>query len=309
MTPVCAHALSVDLEDWFHASNMASAVPRQRWEEVPSRLEIGTRRLPSLFTESGARGTFFALGWVVERFPALIAEILAAGHHVESHGYDHRLVFTLTPEELRLDLRRSLDAIEEATGRRPSGFRAPSFSIDARCPWAFDVLAEEGVEYDSSVYPVHHPRYGWPRFPRHPCLARTAGGSRIREFPLTTLRLPGLNLGVAGGAYLRLLPLKLLLHAFGRRAARDRPGILYVHPWEVDPEPPRIFVGHWGGLTHYANLGSTERKLKSLLDAFEWRPVAEVLDALGPELQSADVAPACRRRQEVAFASGQERRP
>ncbi len=289
MTPVKAatHALSVDLEDWFHASNLARAVPRDRWQEMPSRIEIGTRRLLSLFAEHGARGTFFALGWVVERFPELIAEILAAGHHVESHGYDHRLVFNLGREELRQDLRLSLDVIERATGRRPTGFRAPSFSIDPRCPWAFDVLAEEGVEYDSSVYPVHHPRYGWPGFSRHPCLAPTMGGGRIKEFPLSTLRLPGWDLGVAGGAYLRLLPLALVKYAFGRAAGRGWPGILYIHPWEVDPDPPRVFVGNWGGLTHYANLAATERKLAALLSAFDWAPVAEVLEAQGSRLPRA----------------------
>ncbi|MEM7587729.1 MAG: XrtA system polysaccharide deacetylase [Acidobacteriota bacterium] len=290
------HALSVDLEDWFHASNMARAVPRHRWETVPSRLEIGTQRLLTLFAKHQVRATFFALGWIAERFPELIARIVDAGHHVESHGYDHRLVFTLTPDELRRDVRRSLDAIERATGRRPTGFRAASFSIDPRCPWAFDVLAEEGIAYDSSVFPVYHPRYGWPRFSRHPCWAPVTNGRRIKEFPLTTLAVPGCNLGVAGGAYLRLLPLALLQYAFRRSAARGRPGILYVHPWELDPDPPRVRIGHWGGWTHYANLSSSERKLDTLLGAFAWAPVAEVLDAYGPELLPAGL--------EVAHADG-----
>ena len=288
MTPATVHALSVDLEDWFHASNLARAIPRGHWDEVPSRIEIGTRRLLKLFADAGARGTFFALGWLVERFPSLVGEILDAGHRIESHGYEHRLVFDLDPDSFRMDLRRSQDIIEEVTGGRPTGFRAPSFSIDGRCSWAFDILVEEGIEYDSSIFPVHHPRYGAPRFPRFPCRVRASGGALLREFPLSTLRLPGWNLGVAGGAYLRILPISLILWGFRRGAARRQPGILYVHPWEVDPDPPRVATGHWGGLTHYANLGGTERKLKILLDELDWAPVSEVLDALPADSEIAD---------------------
>lgn len=275
--PAVTHALSVDLEDWFHVSNLARVIPRSQWDTMPSRLEMGTRRLLTLFDDHAVRCTFFALGWVVERFPSLVAEIQAGGHQIESHGYDHRLVFDLGPEAFRQDLRRSLDAIEGATGERPSGFRAPSFSIDHRCPWAFDILASEGIKYDCSIYPVYHPRYGCPMFSRFPCRIHTSSGSLIREFPLTTLRLPGWNLGVAGGAYLRILPLPVVKNAFRRVARQGHPGILYVHPWEVDPDPPRVAVGHWGGWTHYANIGNTARKLRALLTAFDWAPVGEVL--------------------------------
>jgi polysaccharide deacetylase family protein (PEP-CTERM system associated) len=273
------NALTVDVEDWFQVSNFDGVVRRDEWDTYPSRVEANTRRLLDLFTRHGVRGTFFVLGWVAERFPDLVAEIRRLGHDVESHSHGHELAYRLGARRFGEDLRRSLDALEKATGVRPRGFRAPSFSIDRRSLWAFDVLAEHGIEYDSSVFPVRHPRYGMPAFPRVPRRIRTASGRTIREFPLTTLRVLGRNLGASGGAYLRILPIEVMVRAFRQMNAAGQPAVLYVHPWELDPGQPRLGVRGWGRITHYANLAATERRLERLLRAFAFAPMADVLES------------------------------
>lgn len=273
------NALTVDVEDWFQVSNFESIITRDEWDGLPSRVENNTRRLLDLFDEHGARATCFVLGWVAERFPDLVAEIQRRGHDVETHSHRHRLVYELTPESFAEDLRESLDVLEGVTGRRPRGFRAPSFSIDHRSLWALDVLAESGVTYDSSIYPVTHPRYGVPDFSRTPCRIRTPGGSELREFPMTTLRLMGRNLGASGGAYLRILPLGVLRRAFRAMNDAGNPAVLYIHPWEIDPDQPRMRTGKWGSLTHYANLDGTFGRLRRLLREFPFAPMAEVLEA------------------------------
>jgi polysaccharide deacetylase family protein (PEP-CTERM system associated) len=271
--------LTVDVEDWFQVSNFDHVVRREDWDHYPSRVEANTRRLLDLFDRREVRGTFFVLGWVAERFPELVREIRRRGHDVESHSHVHELAYRLGAERFGDDLRRSLDAVERATGVRPRGFRAPSFSIDHRSLWAFDVLAECGVEYDSSVFPVRHPRYGIPSFSRVPRRIRTRAGREIREFPLTTLRILGRNVGASGGAYLRILPLGVLFRAFREMNEAGHPAVLYVHPWEIDPGQPRLHARGLGRLTHYANLASTEGRLERLLQAFDFAPMAEVLTA------------------------------
>lgn len=271
------NALTVDVEDWFQVSNFDGVVDRNEWDTYPSRVEDNTRRLLGLFEEHGARATFFVLGWVAERFPDLVAEIHRRGHDVASHGFGHELVYRLGPERFAEDLGRSVAAIQAATGVRPTGYRAPSFSIDRRSLWAFDVLAREGIEYDSSVYPVRHPRYGMPSFSRVPLRVRTRAGAEILEFPLTTLRVLGRNLGASGGAYLRILPLPVMFAAFRAMNRAGQPAVLYLHPWEIDPRQPRLRPGGWGGLTHYANLRGTEGRLRRLLSELPFVPMAESL--------------------------------
>jgi polysaccharide deacetylase family protein (PEP-CTERM system associated) len=273
------NALTVDVEDWFQVSNFEGVVRREEWDRCPSRVEANTRRLLDLFARRQVRGTFFVLGWVAERFPDLVAEIRRLGHDVESHSHEHELVWRLGARRFAEDLRRSLDAVEAAAGVRPRGYRAPSFSIDRRSLWAFDVLAEHGIEYDSSVYPVRHPRYGVPSFSRVPVRVRTTSGRTLREFPLTTLRVLGRNLGASGGAYLRLLPVEVLARAFREMNAAGQPAVLYVHPWELDPGQPRVRVRGLGRITHYTNLAGTEGKLERLLGAFAFAPMAEVLES------------------------------
>ncbi len=276
------NALTVDLEDWFQVSNFDSIVSRGEWEGMPSRVEGNTRRLLDLFDEADARGTFFVLGWIAERFPGLVREVRESGHDVASHGWGHELVYRLTPESFAEDLRRSIASIRAACGVEPHGYRAPSFSIDRRSFWAVDVLAREGFTYDSSIFPVRHPRYGVPGFTRTPTRIRGAGGGVLDEFPLTTWRFLGRNVGAAGGGYLRLLPLGILERAFRAMNDRGEPSCLYIHPWEIDPEQPRLRVKGLGRLTHYANLDRTEGRLRRLLRGFEFATMAQCLrDAPG----------------------------
>jgi polysaccharide deacetylase family protein (PEP-CTERM system associated) len=276
------NALTVDVEDWFQVSNFDGIVSRADWDGYPSRVVENTRRLLETFAERDVRATFFVLGWVAERFPALVREILAGGHEIASHGWGHELVHRLGPEKFAADLDRSVAAISGAAGVRPRGYRAPSFSIDRRAPWAFDLLVERGFTYDSSIFPVRHPRYGMPSFARVPSRVRTPRGAEILEFPLTTLRILGRNIGAAGGGYLRLLPLPVLTTAFRRMNAAGQPAVLYLHPWEIDPDQPRIPVRGLGRVTHYRNLAATLDRLRTLLGRFRFARMDEVLlDAPG----------------------------
>jgi polysaccharide deacetylase family protein (PEP-CTERM system associated) len=273
------NALTVDVEEWFQVSNFESAIPRSEWERMPSRVVESTRRLLDLFERHGARATCFVLGWVAERQPALVHEIMERGHQVASHGHAHELVWRIGADRFRADLRRASRALETATGSAPRGYRAPSFSIDRRSPWALEVLASEGFAYDSSIYPVRHPRYGMPAFPRVPRRVRAGAGAEILEFPLTTLRVGPSNLGASGGAWLRLLPPWIPRLAFERMNAAGHPAVLYVHPWEVDPDQPRVRISGWRRAAHYTNLDRTEERLASLLSRFSFGPMEEVLRA------------------------------
>lgn len=293
------HALSVDLEEYFQVSNFERVLSREDWDRMPSRLEDPTRRLLDLFDAHGARATFFTLGWVASRHGALLREIARRGHDVACHGHDHRLVYELGPEAYRKDLRRARAAIEDATGRSPSGFRAPSYSITARSRWALAVLAEEGFRYDSSIFPVRHPRYGWTEFATQPVQVLLEDGLGIDEFPPTTLDLAGLRLPVAGGAYLRFMPERLFRWAFARAAREGRPSLLYVHPWELDADQPRMPAGWTTRINHYFNLERTEARLEALLASHAFAPVADVLD----ELREASALPVFDLREQGS-ASG-----
>ena len=271
------NALTVDVEEWFQVSNFEGVVSREEWDSLPSRVVDSTRRLLDLFDRFDAKATFFVLGWVAERRAELVREIRERGHDLASHGYGHELVYQIGRERFREDLRKSVRAIQEAAGVRPSGYRAPSFSIDRRAAWAFDVLSEEAFTYDSSIFPVKHPRYGVPGFPRAPRRVRAPGGGVLREFPMTTLRVASLNLGASGGAWLRLLPPLVPRIAFARMNAAGEPAVLYVHPWELDPEQPRLRVSAAKRIAHYTNLASTERRLAGLLERFPFGTMEEAL--------------------------------
>lgn len=253
------HAFTVDLEEWFHGIELASADwPRE------SRLDVGTDRLLALLDAHRVRATFFVLGVIAEQRPRLVAEIDAAGHEVGCHSYAHEFVYRQTPDEFRDDLRRARDRIGDALGRAPRGYRAPYFSIRSDSLWAFDILAEEGFAYDSSVFPVRNDRYGIPGAPRAPYDLELAAGT-LREVPMTVARVLGANLPFSGGAYLRILPWWAQSLAW-RHAERSGQGaITYVHPWELDPDHPRIPLRRRVAATHYARLGLTERRLDRLL--------------------------------------------
>lgn len=273
------NAMSVDVEDYFQVSAFDQVVRRDVWHAFLSRVSSNTERMLDLFAREQVRATFFVLGWVADRFPALVRSIAEAGHEIASHGYAHRLVYTQTPAEFREDIRRAKIAIEGAAGVPVAGYRAPSFSITRDCLWAFDVLIEEGYSYDTSVYPIHHDRYGIPDAPRHQYQVVRPAGS-IWEVPGSTVRLGNLNLPIGGGGYFRLLPYGWIRWGFGHlNRVEGRPGVFYVHPWEIDPAQPRFQAPMLSRFRHYYRLASTERQLTRLLREFRFGPVCDLIGA------------------------------
>ncbi|CAN5192184.1 DUF3473 domain-containing protein [soil metagenome] len=267
------NALSVDVEDWFQVGAFEKTIDRADWDGLAHRVERNTDKVLALFADAGVSATFFTLGWVAERYPALMRRIVEAGHELASHGYDHQRVFTFAPEDWRADLRKSRAILEDASGTAVTGYRAPSFSIDTRTPWAHTILAEEGYAYSSSVAPVKHDHYGWPDSPRFawkPC-----ADSPLIELPVTTARFARRTLAAGGGGFFRLLP-----YAFSRWAIRQvngdaqRPAIIYFHPWEIDPDQPRVANAPLRSkVRHYSNLSVMAPKLRRLARDFRWTRV------------------------------------
>ena len=281
------NAMTVDVEDYFHVSAFDGVVPRSRWETLECRVERNTDRLLELFSDTGIKATFFVLGWVAERYPALVGRIAEQGHEVASHGYAHRLVYDLTPANFRDDIRRSKALLEQSSGAAVQGYRAPSYSVTPRSLWALDVLIDEGFTYDASIFPIHHDRYGIPLSPRHPYWLNRASGSII-EAPASTVRWGVLNFPVAGGGYFRILPYAWTRWGISRiNRAERRPAIFYMHPWEIDPDQPRLSGGLLSRFRHYRNLDKTEERLRRLVADFRFAPMNDVLHEL--RMQSAAV--------------------
>jgi polysaccharide deacetylase family protein (PEP-CTERM system associated) len=256
--------LSVDVEDYFQVEAFADRVDRAKWSDFPSRVEANTHFILDLFDECGVKGTFFTLGWVAERFPMLVRQIVERGHEAACHSYWHRLIYKLSQEEFREDTRRAKGLIEDASGAEVHGYRAPSFSIVKKSMWALDTLAELGFRYDSSMFPIQHDVYGTPDAPRVPFRVDTESGP-IAEFPMTTFRwLGGRNFPIGGGGYLRIFP--FWVTRFGVRKAHENGVslITYVHPWEVDPAQPRLEGRMTSKLRHYTNLKHTANRLRKL---------------------------------------------
>ena len=274
--------MTIDVEDYFHVNAFAGQIRSDAWPTFTSRVEANTDRLLALFAEHGVRATFFVLGWVAERHPRLVRRIAEAGHELGSHSYWHRLVFSLTPDEFREDLRRARGAIGDASGVTVRGFRAPSFSIVDRSLWALDVLAEEGYDYDASIFPVHHDVYGIPEAPRQPHVISVPAGN-ITEWPGSTGRLGGdLRLPIGGG-YFRLVPYAVTRRAITSFNADERhPAMFYLHPWEVDPDQPRLRASLRSGLRHYNNLARTEPRLRRLLADFRWGAIEDAMRPAPP---------------------------
>ena len=270
------NALSVDVEDWFQVGAFETVIPRTDWDRLPQRVERNARAVLDLFAKAGVKGTFFTLGWVAARHPALIRRIVEEGHEIASHGWDHRRVFTMDATLFRMDLEQAREAIEGACGVTPKGYRAPSFSIDKRTPWAHHVLADLGYAYSSSVAPIAHDHYGWREAPRF--AFRPVADSDLVELPVTTVELAGKRMAAGGGGFFRLLPYRFSDWAIGRVNARDRrPAIFYFHPWEIDPKQPRVPNAPFKSrLRHYANLSTMEPKLLKLLAAHSWGRTDEV---------------------------------
>lgn len=274
--PGPVHLFSVDVEEHFQVSAFDSVLSRDQWDGQPSRVVPNTQRLLELLARHGARGTFFTLGWVAEKHPALIRQIADAGHEVGSHTWWHRKVTSQSADQFREEIRTSRAILEDVSGTAVRGFRAPSFSIVPGTEWAFDALLEEGYVYDSSLFPIRRPDYGYPSAPTRPfVIARDAG--RLLEFPLATASLLGLRVPAAGGGYLRQLPFAVIRRAFLQLAAQGHPGMFYIHPWEIDPDQPRLPVGWVTRMRHYRGLGRTMGKLETLLAEFRFISVRDWL--------------------------------
>jgi polysaccharide deacetylase family protein (PEP-CTERM system associated) len=259
----------VDVEAYFQVEAFADVVDRRSWESYPCRVVENTRRILDLADRLEIHGTFFILGWVAERYPALVREIVSRGHEPACHSYWHRLIYKLSPAEFREDTIRAKDVIEQAAGMPVSGYRAPSYSITSRSLWALDVLAEAGFRYDSSIFPIQHDIYGIPDAPRLPFRVETPSGELV-EYPITTFKLGSRNMPVGGGGDLRIFPFWYTRMGFRRVAAENAPLIVYIHPWEVDPEQPRLAGRLKSRLRHYTNLSKTQSRLSRLLQMGEF---------------------------------------
>ena len=277
------NALTFDVEDYYHVSAFEKHIDRAQWSQYESRVVNSTRRILKLLEKHRVRATFFVLGWVAEQSPQLVREIRDQGHEIGSHGYWHRLVYQISPEEFRADLVHARDVLQEITATPIRSYRAASFSITRQSLWALEILVEEGIRFDSSIYPVYHHRYGIPD--ANPAIHRIetpAGG--LWEFPVSVLRIGRVNLPVSGGGYFRLYPLDWTLRFLSKiNQKHGRPFVFYVHPWELDPDQPRLKVGsRVARARHYLNLGRTEEKLEVLLKKFRFGRLSDVVEASQP---------------------------
>jgi polysaccharide deacetylase family protein (PEP-CTERM system associated) len=269
------NALTVDVEEHFQVAAFERTIPRDDWDATESRVEPNTNRVLDLFAAHGCKGTFFVLGWVAERHPALVRRIVADGHELASHGYEHTRIHQFTPEQFRNDVVRTKQILEDVGGVQVRGYRAPSYSINAKNLWALEVLREAGHVYSSSIYPIRHDLYGMPDAPRFPFRLKTDG---ILEIPVTTVRLGNRNLPCGGGGYFRLLPYVAYRWMLRRVNVTDgQPGLFYFHPWEIDPGQPRVSKAPLRSrFRHYLNLDSMQARLDRLLTDFTWGRMDEV---------------------------------
>ncbi|MBI5451158.1 MAG: DUF3473 domain-containing protein [Gammaproteobacteria bacterium] len=275
-----AHALTVDVEDYYHATAVESVLPRSQWQDLPERVQDNTRKVLELFAASGVQATFFVLGVVARRHPGLIREIVLAGHEVACHGLSHKLVYQQSPEEFASETRDAKKIIEDAIGDEISGYRAASYSITRRSLWALDVLAEAGFKYDSSIFPIRHDRYGLTGVEINPHCAKTPAGYAIMEWPITVTNILGFTLPVTGGGYFRLYPEILSRYLFRYVSARQqRRFMFYFHPWEIDRDHPEVGLKGFSRFRHYNNIERYAGRIKRLLAEFEFSPVKEIVES------------------------------
>ena len=271
------NCLSIDVEEYFRCEVFAKCVSRDDWPGQARRAEPCVARLTDLLERYRSRATFFVLGWLVPYIAPLLRELVRRGHELACHGDRHEHLARLTAQQLRDDLRRARSRIEDALGVRPRGYRAPTFSVTRATAWALDVIIAEGFEYDASIFPIRHDRYGVPDAPGGPFWAVAPSGARILEFPPLTLNCGVARLPVGGGGYLRLLPGAVVRRCVAARQRRQQPVMLYVHPWEIDPDQPRLPVGRLSQWRHRVNLHTTEAKIERLLREFQFDTAAAVL--------------------------------
>jgi polysaccharide deacetylase family protein (PEP-CTERM system associated) len=272
------NALTVDVEDYFHVSAFSKSINPANWDQYECRVEQNTNKLLGLFDEHNTKATFFVLGWVAERYPQLVRDIASEGHEIACHGYSHQLVYNQTPEIFREETSKSKALLEDQAQKPVNGYRAASYSITNDSLWALDTLLDLGFVYDSSIFPIHHDRYGIPGAPRKPYMIQAPGGGSLAEFPLSTRKVMGYRLPVSGGGYFRLFP-----YWFTRSALRavnmkeSLPFIFYLHPWEIDPKQPRVSAGVMSRFRHYNNLYKCEGRLRRLLSDFKFSSAYHVL--------------------------------
>lgn len=271
------NALTVDVEDYFQVSAFADNIDQQEWKSHPLRVENNTQRLLDIFDEYNVKATFFVLGWVAERTGGLIREIAERGHEVASHGYSHQLVYNQSREIFKEETIRAKNILEDIIQTRVRGYRAASYSITKQSIWALDILAEAGFDYDSSIFPIRHDRYGMPDTPAYPYKLNVANGSSIVEFPLSTAKIFHYRFPIAGGGYFRLYPYWLSKAGLKQVNHQQQPFIFYLHPWEIDPDQPRISASWLSRFRHYNNLDKCESRLRDLLADFSFDTVENVL--------------------------------
>ena len=298
MTQDVLNALTVDVEDYYQVGALSSVIRPEDWPKWPSRVERNTDRLLELFERKNARATFFTLGWIAERHPELVRRIQAAGHEVASHGYSHQLVYKQSPETFREEAARSKGLLDDILGEPITGYRAASYSITPKSRWALDILVELGFTWDSSLFPIRHDVYGMPGTPETPYRLKTDNGGELVEFPLSTLKLLGQRVPIAGGGYFRLFPYWFSRWGLGRINRDGEPFIFYLHPWEIDPGQPRVDnLSLKSRFRHYNNLNVCYERLERLLDQFRFGAVTDVL-------AENNLSPHGVHSQENASASG-----
>ncbi len=274
------NAFSVDVEEYFQVEAFSSLIPERDWDRLPSRAEEQTNRTLELLETFKVRGTFFILGWMAEKNPALVRKIHEAGHEIGSHGFSHRMVTDMTPKDFKEDVRKAKGILEQITNKEVRGYRAPTFSIMEKTSWAYEILLEEGHRYSSSVYPIYHDRYGWPGFGREPRRMAANGKGEIWEIPMSVGSIGPFRLPFGGGGYLRLYPFFLTRALFRCLEKEGKPTILYMHPWELDAEQPKVNAPLLRRIRHYAGIRNMEKKLVSLLETKKFGTVGQYLEGM-----------------------------
>ncbi len=272
------NAFSVDVEDYFQVSNFNSFIHKDCWQNFSLRVQKNIEDLLEILSQFDVKGTFFILGWVAEKLPEIVLDIHREGHEIACHGYQHELVYDLGPEKFREDIRKSKIILQDISGQKVIGYRAPSYSITKNSLWALSILQEEGFLYDSSIFPVYHPRYGIPDSPRHP-YKYSVNQKELHEFPPATLKIKNFHLPVAGGGYFRLFPYDFTKWAMKKINQEGMPFVFYLHPWEIDPKQPRFAKANFiNRFRHYVNLSKTKGRLCKLLQDFSFSTLVDLLE-------------------------------
>lgn len=273
------NALSFDIEDYFQVEAFKTYIAFEDWDQYPIRVDANTRKITSILKERQVKATFFMLGWIAERCPDMVKHVADEGHEIATHGYAHEMVYKQDQEIFEADLSKSIDILETLSGQKIIGYRAPTYSIIEESFWALDILIRHHIRYDSSIFPIIHDRYGVPNGERFPYIIEREPGHSIMEFPLSTLRLWKWNFPIAGGGYLRLYPYWFIKQSLRWINHQQHPGIIYLHPWELDPDQPRIpNIPTTTRFRHYLNLHSTATKLRRLIHDFEFMPIRDALE-------------------------------